>query len=190
MFLAAWRSDTEAPSTTEKNTRGFYSQNPGVFTQNTRGFYPKKPGVSYQENPGIPDQKPGVKITPPSTAAPQKNEAVRESSPDGFVLSCLPFASTGLLLHRVVLVESLEASLEVGELVALHQGDTGTDTLFVAAGDVEGAGFNMVTLYDVSGRILATKRDDNNRIWFDVPTSGTYLLKISDYPARKLVVIR
>lgn len=55
---------------------------------------------------------------------------------------------------------------------------------------VEGAGFNMVTLYDVSGRILATKREENNRIWFDVPASGTYLLKIGDHPARKFVVIR
>ncbi len=55
---------------------------------------------------------------------------------------------------------------------------------------VEGADGNTVTLYDVSGRILATKRDDYMPLWLDVPAAGTYMVKIGDYPARRVVVIK
>ena len=49
---------------------------------------------------------------------------------------------------------------------------------------------NTVWLYDVNGRILATKQDEYSRLHFDVPASGTYLVKIGNHPARKVVVIR
>lgn len=55
---------------------------------------------------------------------------------------------------------------------------------------VEGADGNSVTLYDVNGRMLATKRDDNGPLRFDVPASGTYMIKIGNYPARKVAVVR
>ena len=55
---------------------------------------------------------------------------------------------------------------------------------------VEGADGNMVTLYDISGRVLATRRDEYAPLRFDVPASGTYMLKIGNHPARKVVVIR
>lgn len=55
---------------------------------------------------------------------------------------------------------------------------------------VEGTDGNMVTLYDIYGRMLATKRNEYSSLRFDIPTSGTYLIKIGDYPARKVVVVR
>ena len=55
---------------------------------------------------------------------------------------------------------------------------------------VEGAGDNRVMLYDVTGRILATKRDEYMPLRFDVPASGTYMIKVGGYPARKIVMIR
>ena len=55
---------------------------------------------------------------------------------------------------------------------------------------VEGAESNTVTLYDVNGRVLTTKQDNDMPIRFDVPTTGTYMIKIGNYPARKVVVIR
>lgn len=55
---------------------------------------------------------------------------------------------------------------------------------------VEGAEGNLVTLYDVTGRALATKRNDNNTLRFIVPNSGTYMIKIGTHPARKVVVLR
>ena len=55
---------------------------------------------------------------------------------------------------------------------------------------VEGAEGNRVTLYDVTGRVLATKQDDYSPLRFDAPASGTYLIKIGAYPARRVVVIR
>ena len=55
---------------------------------------------------------------------------------------------------------------------------------------VEGADGNPVTLYDVTGRVLATRRDEGMPLRFDAPVSGTYLIKIGNYPARRVVVIR
>ncbi len=55
---------------------------------------------------------------------------------------------------------------------------------------VEGADGNRVTLYDVTGRVLATKQDDYSPLHFDAPASGTYIIKIGAYPARRVVVIR
>lgn len=55
---------------------------------------------------------------------------------------------------------------------------------------VEGAEGNIVTLYDVNGRVLATKQDYYTTLRFDVPVSGAYLIRIGKYPARKVVVIR
>lgn len=55
---------------------------------------------------------------------------------------------------------------------------------------VEGADDKMVTLYDLNGRYLATKQDYGTAIRFDVPASGTYMIKIGNHAARKVVVIR
>lgn len=55
---------------------------------------------------------------------------------------------------------------------------------------VEEADGNQVTLYDVTGRVLATKQDDYSPLRFDAPASGTYLIKIGNHPARRVVVIR
>ena len=55
---------------------------------------------------------------------------------------------------------------------------------------VDGAAGNIVWLYDVNGRVLATKQDEYMPLRFDAPASGTYLIKIGGHPARKVVVIR
>ena len=55
---------------------------------------------------------------------------------------------------------------------------------------VDGAEGNTVWLYDVNGRVLATKQDEYALLRFDVPTSGAYMVKIGKHPARKVVVIR
>ena len=55
---------------------------------------------------------------------------------------------------------------------------------------VEGANGNMVMFYDVNGHMLATKRDEYAPLRFDAPVSGTYMIKIGNHPARKMVVVR
>lgn len=55
---------------------------------------------------------------------------------------------------------------------------------------VEGADGNTVWLYDINGRVLANRRDDLTPMRFDAPASGTYLIKIGNHAARKVVVIR
>lgn len=55
---------------------------------------------------------------------------------------------------------------------------------------VDGTEGNTVWLYDVNGRILATKQDEHTPSYFDVSASGTYLVKIGNHPARRVVVIR
>lgn len=55
---------------------------------------------------------------------------------------------------------------------------------------VEGADGNRVTLFDINGRALATKQDEFSQLRFEAPVSGTYMIKIGNYPARKVVVIK
>ena len=64
--------------------------------------------------------------------------------------------------------------------------------VYVSRGQVvvEGADGNTVTLYDLNGRMLATKQDYGTALRFDVPATGTYMVRIGNYPARRVVVIR
>lgn len=55
---------------------------------------------------------------------------------------------------------------------------------------VEGAEGCHVTLYDAVGRVLATRRDEGLPVRFDVPATGTYLVKVGGAPARRIVVVR
>ena len=55
---------------------------------------------------------------------------------------------------------------------------------------VEGADGYAVTLFDINGRMIATKQDYGAEIRFDALASGTYMIKIGSHPARKVVVIR
>ena len=55
---------------------------------------------------------------------------------------------------------------------------------------VEGAEGYPVYLYDVVGRLLATRRETAQEVLLDVPASGAYLVKIGDAPARRIVVKR
>jgi len=80
------------------------------------------------------------------------------------------------------------------------------DTVVVGVGDVEvthariyasngqivvdGTNGNAVWLYDINGRVLATRQDGYSPLHFDVPVSGAYLVKIGNHPARKVVVMR
>ena len=58
---------------------------------------------------------------------------------------------------------------------------------------VEGAGEMPVRLYDATGRLLAMRRSEvhgGTPLRFDVTVSGTYLVRIGNLPAKKIVVIR
>ncbi len=54
----------------------------------------------------------------------------------------------------------------------------------------EGAEGNTVMVYDLYGRVLAIKRDEGTLLRFDAPATGTYLIRIGDSPARRVVVVR
>lgn len=55
---------------------------------------------------------------------------------------------------------------------------------------VDGAEGQPVMLYDITGRLMATRRDYPAHVTFDIPSSGTYLVKIGALPARRIVVTR
>ena len=55
---------------------------------------------------------------------------------------------------------------------------------------VEGAEGNTVSIYDISGRLLAIRRDGVSILRFDVPVSGTYLVKVGTATPRRIVVVR
>lgn len=64
--------------------------------------------------------------------------------------------------------------------------------VFAANGqiNVEGADGLTVTLYDAAGRQLAMRRNEGAPLLFDVPASGTYLVKVGSAPARRIVVVK
>ena len=70
--------------------------------------------------------------------------------------------------------------------------DTMSAKIYVNNGQivVEGAEGYTVCLYDVVGRLLATRRETAQEVLLDVPASGAYLVKIGDAPARRIVVRR
>ena len=55
---------------------------------------------------------------------------------------------------------------------------------------IDGTYGNTVTLFDIDGRIIDIKRDDYMPLRFNAPASGIYMIKIGDYPARKVLVVR
>ena len=55
---------------------------------------------------------------------------------------------------------------------------------------VTGVEGEEVCLYDMMGRQLATKRENNDSITFDVPMAGVYLVRIGDAEVRRVAVVR
>ena len=61
---------------------------------------------------------------------------------------------------------------------------------------VEAAEDQQVVLYDMTGRVLGKVNESagvpgfDSACRFDVPASGTYLVKVGNYPARRVVVVR
>ena len=53
---------------------------------------------------------------------------------------------------------------------------------------IEGADGMMMTLYTIEGRLLSS--DMRGSGIYEVPSSGVYILRVDDLPARKVVVIR
>ncbi len=55
---------------------------------------------------------------------------------------------------------------------------------------VEDANGQMVTVFDVNGRRLASKQDTTGKVVFDVPATGTYMVKIGELITKKVVVMK
>lgn len=110
---------------------------------------------------------------------------------------------TNVVTDTVVLTETLYDTLWMHDTIFIHDtvyitqegiGDVQALNAKVYASNgqivVEGAGGNEVALYDVSGRVLAVRRDDGMPLRFDAPATGTYMIKVGNYHARKVVVIK
>ncbi len=93
------------------------------------------------------------------------------------------------------------------DTLRIYVHDTVVDTVYVGLDDVEdglsaklysrdgqivveGAEGAMVVLYDAVGRQVALRRDDYDAVRFDVPVSGTYLVRIGNHAARRIVVVK
>lgn len=55
---------------------------------------------------------------------------------------------------------------------------------------VENTGDYTVTLYDVAGRALERRVSPDQRIYFDVPLSGSYLIRVGDVMTQRVVVVK
>ena len=47
-----------------------------------------------------------------------------------------------------------------------------------------------VLLFDVNGRVIDRKNGNGNTIYFEVPVSGSYMLRVGNLLTKKVVVIR
>lgn len=85
-----------------------------------------------------------------------------------------PFFVDNDLLNRMVGMELLQASLEVGELVAQHQSHTCTDALLMAAGDIQGDSADAITnqlveqVYALKTRIAEGKIETVGNIFIHI----------------------
>lgn len=107
-------------------------------------------------------------------------------------------------------VVNITDTLWLHDTVYLHDTIYIYDTIFVGVDEVEsinakiytshgqivveGTQGNTVWLYNVNGSIIAIRRGEDGHsstpLYFDVPASGTYLVKIGNHPARRVVVIK
>lgn len=55
---------------------------------------------------------------------------------------------------------------------------------------VENTGDYTVTLYDVAGRAIERRVSPDQKIYFDVPLSGSYLIRVGDVMTQRVVVVR
>lgn len=65
--------------------------------------------------------------------------------------------------------------------------------VYVSQGDIiiEGAHVDRIMLFDINGRLLGVRRSSGNGVVrFDVPASGTYVIKIGNNMTKKVVVIK
>ena len=76
--------------------------------------------------------------------------------------------------------------------VGLDEVETINVKVYISNGQivVDGADGNQVWLFDITGRLMATKKDNHLPLRFDIPSSGAYLVKIGNYHSRKVVVIK
>lgn len=77
--------------------------------------------------------------------------------------------------------------------VGIYDAEEASNVLLYSNGSqivVEGASGMPVRLYDGVGRLIATKEDVGSYLCFDVPVTGTYLVRIGNLAARRIVVIR
>ena len=108
-------------------------------------------------------------------------------------------------LHDTITL-TVHDTLYLRDTVTIHDTIIIHDTIVTSIGDVqsidariytdegqvvvEGTEGQTVTLFDAVGRIVSTRRENFSAVRFDIPTSGVYLVKIGNLPARRIVVVR
>ena len=111
-----------------------------------------------------------------------------------FIADGEPYQDTVFVHDTIYLPEYIHDTIFIHDtiIVGVNEVDAINAKIYTSYGQivVDGTEGNTVWLYDVHGRILATKQDEFTPLHFDVPVSGTYMIKIGDYSARKVVVIR
>ena len=103
--------------------------------------------------------------------------------------------SVTLVLHDTIyLTEYIHDTITIHDtiFVGIDNVTTSTAKIYPDNGQVvvEGAEGNTVSIFDISGRLLAIRRDGISTLRFDVPVSGTYLVRIGTATPRRIVVIR
>ena len=76
--------------------------------------------------------------------------------------------------------------------VGVDEVETSSAKVYVQDGQivVDGAEGDRVALYDMTGRLLATRRESFQPLFFPVPATGTYLVKVGNRNIKKVVVVK
>ncbi len=93
-----------------------------------------------------------------------------------------------VIVHDTVYVNVVGVGVEEMPNTKIYQHDG-----YIVVESADGAVLGAVRVFDVTGKMLASRpifMDSSSRIRFEVSASGTYLVKIGDFPAKKIVVVR
>lgn len=107
-----------------------------------------------------------------------------------------PYSCDGMTPDTVIVHDTVVVHDTVFVTVSIENAESIDVKIYAANGQivVEGKGMlPTVRVYDISGReIAAPSQADNSgeRQLFTVPSTGAYMVKVGDNPARKVVVVR
>lgn len=121
-----------------------------------------------------------------STVYVDKTASFSISSNDTVRISFRKESASALFIDNIIISQTNQNPVSI-DIMAVSNARIYTHSGRIM---IEGAKGNAVMLYDAMGRLLETRHDNQEVLCFDIPVTGTYLVKVGETPARRIVVVR